>query len=646
MAHMKAPTKRVLFVVVAMLLAFALSPRTALARDYSIDQVDIEATVGSDGSLSVKEVREFDFNGSFHGVYWRIPTGSYQGRSIDTTILSVGEIIDGNYVEFNQSTSGAEHTYELDEYYSYVQVKLYSSHDDESAQFAIVYHDSNLATRYDDTAELYWKFVSDGWDVESKNVNCTIHLPVPGGEEVVGGDNVRAWGHGPLDANVGFSNGDVIYQVPGVGTSEFAEARIAFPAEWLSEVQSVGYSQLEYIMYEEQAWADEANAKRHRARIMIGGATVICAAVPLATAVFGFISRRRYAKLHKPQFDDKYFRDVPSYDHPAVLGALLNGGNATNEGLTASLMRLTDQGFAKLELVKYEEKKLFGTKVTEDYCLTPLRWPANRSSSDAARIDYKTMDFLFQDLAPKASKITGTRDALYFKSIEKVAKKYPEEYDNYRRSWEGTVESVCESRGFFKDDHNTSGVPVILAGIVDVLVGVAGFFAFSFMGANFLMIIALPLFAVLVGVGLVILGSSFEKRSQEALELTAQLEALRRWLKDFTRLEEAVPRDVVLWNRLLIMAVVLGVADEVIKQLRMVAPELLNDVALASTYGWYYGHGPSMPMRSFSEAAATAHSVSTAALSSSSDSGGGGGGGGFSGGGGGGFGGGGGGGAF
>ena len=124
MAHMKAPTKRVLFVVVAMLLAFALSPRTALARDYSIDQVDIEATVGSDGSLSVKEVREFDFNGSFHGVYWRIPTGSYQGRSIDTTILSVGEIIDGNYVEFNQSTSGAEHTYELDEYYSYVQVKL------------------------------------------------------------------------------------------------------------------------------------------------------------------------------------------------------------------------------------------------------------------------------------------------------------------------------------------------------------------------------------------------------------------------------------------------------------------------------------------------------------------------------------------
>ena len=103
---------------------------------------------------------------------------------------------------------------------------------------------------------------------------------------------------------------------------------------------------------------------------------------------------------------------------------------------------------------------------------------------------------------------------------------------------------------------------------------------------------------------------------------------------------------MVLWNRLLVMAVVLGVSEEVISQLKMAAPQLLQSSAMASTYGWFYGGGPSMPMRSFSDAASKAHSVSTAALASSSDSSGGGGGGGFSGGGGGGFGGGGGGGAF
>ena len=74
MAHRNAPTRRMLLVVLATLLVLVLSPRRALAREYRIDQVDIEATVGSDGSLSVREVREFDFDGSFHGVYWRIPT--------------------------------------------------------------------------------------------------------------------------------------------------------------------------------------------------------------------------------------------------------------------------------------------------------------------------------------------------------------------------------------------------------------------------------------------------------------------------------------------------------------------------------------------------------------------------------------------
>ena len=62
------------------------------------------------------------------------------------------------------------------------------------------------------------------------------------------------------------------------------------------------------------------------------------------------------------------------------------------------------------------------------------------------------------------------------------------------------------------------------------------------------------------------IASKLNSLSDEALELQAKLKALRRWLKDFTRLGEAIPTDVVLWNQLLVMAVVLDVADEVIKQ--------------------------------------------------------------------------------
>ena len=56
--------------VIASIAALALValPSRALARSYSIDYVDIDATVATDGSLSVGETREFDFNGSYNGI--------------------------------------------------------------------------------------------------------------------------------------------------------------------------------------------------------------------------------------------------------------------------------------------------------------------------------------------------------------------------------------------------------------------------------------------------------------------------------------------------------------------------------------------------------------------------------------------------
>lgn len=630
------------------LVAFLLVAHPALADDYSIDQVDIDATVQTDGSLVVKEVREFDFDGSFHGVYWKIPTGSYEGRDIVTSILSVGEIIDGAYVEFTEDYSGDDHTYQITEYSDYVQVKLYSAHEDESAQFGIAYQDDNLATRYDDVSELYWKFVSDGWDVESRNVTCTVHLPVPGGVEVTGGENVRAWGHGPLDATVGFDNGDVIYDVPGVGTSEFAEARVVFPAEWLSDTQSVGGAALDKILAEEQEWADEANARRAQARALMTGASAVGFGMPVLSLVYAAFVWTRYRGSHKPQFDDKYFRDVPSDDHPAVLGALLEGdGKPTDECLTASLMRLTDQGYAKLELVKTAKKGAFGReKIVEDYCLTPLKWPERTSNETAAeRVDFETMRYLFDRLTRLTARETGDADSLYFKSLEKAARSYPETFEQHRDSWVSAIEAECDRRGFFIDDKETGQVGLYIVGGFSIFIGIASFIGMLIFDGPFLLTVGLLVAGIFCGASAIAIATRLDDFSPEALELRAKLKALRNWLKDFTRLDEAVPQDVVLWNRLLVMAVVLGVSEEVIKQLKVAAPQVLDDPYLSSTYGWYYGPSHS-PIRSFTDASSTAHSVSTAKLADSSDSSGGGGGGGFSGGGGGGFGGGGGGGAF
>ena len=648
--------------LLAMLFVLVLGTTPARADDYSMTQTNIDATLDTSGGLTVTEVRTFDFSGDFHGVYWKIPKeeNSSNGRTVSIQVLDAGIVENGVARSFTESNSGANETYSITDEGSYLQIKLYSAQSDTTANFYVSYLADGIATHWTDTGELYWKFVSDGWDVESQNVTCTIHLPVPSGESVVGGDNVRAWGHGPLDASLAFDGNDIVYTVPGVGTSEYAEARIAFPASWISDCPETSGTVLSSILAEEQKNADDANARRAAARAAVYGVTGICLAVAVAAIVATALARRRYKVSHTAQFDDKYFRDVPTGDHPVVLAMLATGEDAGPDGLTASLMRLTDEHAVQLDKVRVSKKKAFGSKQFDDYrasIVGPIPQgtfgaPAERES--AKRADEAAVDFLFRHVArriqaPNDPSYTGIDPALYFSAIKKYAKSSPEAYSNAYESWQSSIRVEYLRR--FAGNGSLKGTGRGVALGLAALSILAAFLELFIVGVMFEgdILLALGVTAICAasgGISLFLLSDRFFKDiSAEGVETKAKVIALKRWLQEFTRLDEAVPSDVILWNRLLVMAVALGVADKVIEQLKVAMPELIDDPDFMPVYGWYYiGHsGISSPADVFSGAI---HDASVAAIANSVDASGGGGGGGFSSGGGGGFGGGGGGGAF
>ncbi|MEY8437615.1 DUF2207 domain-containing protein [Atopobiaceae bacterium 24-176] len=633
-----------LAVVAVTFAAWLAAPAPALAKSYEIPRVDIDATLQPDGTLVVTEDRTFSFDGSFNGVYWRLPAGDYEGRSVEPQVESVGVVSpSGQLQAFSEGYSGDTGTYELDPAGSYTEVKLYNPADDEDVTYRIVYRLPGLASAWADTGELYWKFVSDGWDETSQNVTCRIHLPVPAGQSVEPEGNVRAWGHGTLDGSVSFDSDDVVFSVPAVGGDDFAEARVTFPVSWLSVAPS-SQPRLDSILSEEQRWADEANRRRETARAIVGGSEVAIVAVGAACLAVPVWALMRYRKRHRPVFQDEYFRDVPSSDHPAVLGALLNNGDATSEGFTATLMGVSDAGAVDLSYVQIPKKGLLGGS-RDDYRLVK-----NPSRADALRdpVDRAFMRCLFDEVAPLAKGYEAPADGrvtLDFSSLKKVAKKHPDEFVRAYDAWSGAVEGACAERGFFTGESTGAGFCILtfVLGILAIIFGIGALIVFDAPPTAFLMLLV-PIAGVVVSL---VVAARLKAYSAEAVELRAKLEALRRWLKDFTRLGEAVPTDVVLWNRLLVMAVVLGVADEVIAQLRVAVPELLDDPGFMPTYIWWSAHGSmGSPAEAFGAAAASSYQASTAAIAASSNSSGGGGGGGFSGGGGGGFGGGGGGGAF
>lgn len=639
-------SKRVRSAAVAValfLVALLAAPVTALAVDYTMGPVTIDAVLAADGTLTVTEDRTFNFDGHANGVYWKIPTGTYEGREIAPVVESCGVVEDGQYERFSDSSSGDDHTYELSDYSSYTQVKLYNQADDEPVTFRVVYKLPQLATAWADTGELYWKFVSDGWDEPTDSVTCTIHLLVPSGQTVKAGDNVRAWGHGTLDGNVSFDGNDVVFTVPRVGTADYAEARVTFPVSWLASTRS-SENRLDAILAEEQQWADEANARREAVRAEQTGLGVVFCAVGAGACAIVWRTWRRYKENHRALFQDEYFRDVPSADHPAVLGALYHGGSVGTEEFTATLMHVSDQGAVELNHVEYPGS--FG-RTKEDYQL--VRVPS-KAEALTSPIDRDLMRMLFERVAPKTK---SSRDlhgdghvTLLFSEMKRVAKKHPERYMDAYDDWKGAAEGEAIERGFFTDDSRGGRGWLVLAIVACALalcIGLAGAIELEPPAWVWLTLL-LPVAGL---VAAIVALAHMKALSREAIELRAQLEALRRWLKDFTRLKEAVPNDVILWNRLLVMAVVLGVADEVIEQLQVAMPELLTDPDFVPTYVWVSGHGSmEPPSAAFASAAAASYQASSAAIAASNNSSGGGGGGGFSGGGGGGFGGGGGGGAF
>ena len=623
----------------------------AWAREYEMVQTTIDATVGTDGSMDVQEERIFAFDGSFNGVYWNLPQGEFQGRYVTVDVVEAGEFVNGEAISYELSNSGDNNTYSIESYGSSLRLKIYARHSNENAHFYIVYRLNDVVSRHADVSELYWQFVTEGWDEETQNITCTVHLPVPKGESVTPEDNVRAWGHGPLDASLAFEGNDIVYTVPGVGSSEFAEARVTFPESWMPDAPQDSKKVLDSILAEEQAEADKANRRRMIARGLYYGSMAVAGIAALGTSVFAFIKRRAYKAAIKPQFDDKYFRDVPTNDHPAALGALYHNGNVTPELFTATLMNLTDRGIIALQHVQVERSGVFGSRLEDDYRLVATGKPVDdsddsyRYTNSSTYIDRKAFDLMFEKVALGVSEEDykdGTYPPMYFSSIEKYAEERPSSYENAYDNWENAVEHEYSMR--FTMGKTTVDMPtgrLLAAGIIDFFLAVIFMFACLVFGT--------PLPIIIVGFVLLLAAGGYcifsavnsDDANEEGREVRAKLKALRNWLKDFTRLGEAIPTDVVLWNRLLVMAVVLGVADEVIKQLETVLPEVLHSEYLSNTYGWCYVSSSSNytnPANTVTNAVSSAHSVSTASVAGSSWSSGGGGGGGFSGGGGGGFG--------
>ena len=632
-------------VLAVLLSAMALIlPASAQAKDYWVSNVDITADVTNAGNLDVVEHRQFDFDGSFTCVWWdfgNLPSGAHiqvngvslrQGDSSDVASAKAHAI---DEVEFqtpwrDAGGPGGE-AWSWDEARNTLYVFFKAS--DESMIASIDYTVVDAIAAYDDMGELYWKYVTDGWAVDAQDVDLTVTLPVPAGETVEPTENAFAWGHGPLNGSVHFNDqGAVVYKVDRVSAGTYAEARVLFPVAWLTNLsdsakqRNAGTEILPSVLADEQAWADQANSERWLARAYI----IFWCVLSLGLIIWAFIMFFRYGKELRPQFTDKYWRDVPEKDlSPAVIGRLMKWNKEDSSQFTATLMGLSAKGVIRIDKGSYADKR---GKTVEDYYLTLM--PETLDLVEIDELERKAINLVFGDIAKGENQ-------LWMKSIELYGKAHPEKLAKKMESWQGKLTSEVNKAGLFNDKSDSlQGTMFFIA---------SGYFVLG-LGVWFVTDNLIQL-APIVPACLVLLAVShfMSQRTRRGAEVAAKAGALKNWLKDFTRLDERPPTDVKVWGQFLVYAFMFGIADQVIKDMRMHVPTFrgMDDDTFYSTMPYYYWYstGSHNAIAASIFDATVSNTISTAVAAISESSGGGGGGGGFSGGGGGGFGGGGGGGA-
>lgn len=629
----------VLSTIFSLLMALVIAPVPALADGFSMPRVSIDAVVQPDGALNVTERRSFDFDDDVNGVFWDIALGANEQGA--APVVKIGEVTEESngattsYHAADAASNGDAGVYTVEDTGSALRLKVYTPHaSGDASTFTVSYTMTGAVMAWPDTAELYWKFVGDGWVEASEDVSLAVTFAgaaASGEVAKTGSDdaNFRAWAHGPLNGEVSLdaSAPSVAFTVSSVASGEFAEARIVFPKAWVPGLQvpadlSDGAlvdgsgNRLPVILAEEQRWAEQANERREQARklqLFMGAIGVTVPAVFLIGVVVVKLAR---GPKPKPTFTDTYFRDVPSDDHPAVIAQFMSKRGVGNRALVATLMKLTDERVVAVTKRSADRQTLFGgTKTEEDYLLTV---PSDYEQRLDDAIDRAALGVYFPEGATEVA----------FADMKDEAKAHPDEFRERWQDFKDEVKARYEVRNLVR----SGGVGAIIAGSI---LGVAVLMCTLVSGirAGVWQVPAIGAPLTLAGVALCF---TFKRFTPEGAELNARCRALKKWLEDFTRLGEAVPGDVILWNKLLVMAVALGVSEKVLEELAAATPASYGDGYGDGYYpAWWWctgHHGMASPLSSVS----VASDLALSELASSSDSSSGGFGGGFSGGGGGG----------
>lgn len=512
--------------VLSLLLFTTIFGRTA----YEIESLDIVANIERDGSLEVEERVIYDI-GEINGILYNIDALGY-GKFTDLQIFYED---DGEFKQARNNTAPSEGNFTVSVDDGLYKIKLCAPSQNERKEFIFRYNLTRGVTVYRDIAQLNRKMVGKEWQNSIGNISVTVNLP-----ENVKKDDIYAFGHGPLTGNIEILDGkSVRYTLNDYRPGEFLEVNLLFPKNILTSFNPLlmkNKSALKEILDMEGKLAKEANDARKRA--IIGfylGRVVLVLVVAwwLFLVVFIYLKNSKRYKVENEY--GEYFRELPDDYSPSIAGTLVSRNlYPSGRELFAMLLDLVRKGHLKLEE---------GEKTT-----TLILQESGKPLSEEEKF---ILNWYIREL--------GDGEKIVLESVEALIKGRggAKEFNRNYERWRTIVYSDMLEKNLKMDKRDKFSTSL------GIFTGIAYFIG----GGMLVVYFQSELFILMILLGFILLPYTFSRKraSLEKEKAISRWEAFKKFLVDYSNLEEAKLASIELWEHYFVYAVALGVAEKVAK---------------------------------------------------------------------------------
>ena len=617
-------TKKYLFeIIFSVFVIFILTSlhNKSFASLY-LNNLDFDVKVNSDASIDVTEIWDINIEET-NTLFKTFKTDKTKYSSISN--VAVTDITTSNEVAFSQINQLMYHVTK-NCYYGMInkdgnfEIAWGVGLDNSKAtrKYMIQYKVEDAIAKYNDYSELYWQFVGNDFEIDSSKVTGKIRLP----QKASNKDEIKIWGHTEdLNGEIYATTEDTIeFEINKYRSGRFIEIRTLFPTNMIySSNRTYNNSILDSVIAEETKWAEEANAKRlkwQRNQKMFSYGLVVLYIFLSGVFLKNSIKASEKAKTitpYKKTINVEYFREIPrSNSTPSqavmILKKSLNFFTSLEIGqiFSATLLDLSLKKCIEFE-VSPTDKKDIKIKILK-------RYEENIETSEKL-----ILDFIIN--------VAKEQDVITVKELRKYMKKEPIKISKLKENIEKQSASEItnmklydEQRAKEKLEYETKSIAFIV--FILIAVGMGSLWFLNYVLSPKIILYGLLAIVSTGTINLIFAGKVAKKLqpfTDEGINESEQWKGLKKFMENFSMLDKREIPELALWEQYLVYATAFGIADKVIKQLKIVYKDLYDNMDM-NNYGYMYLMMHTDFSSNFSHAISSSYSST---LSSGSGSGGG-----------------------